>query len=268
MAYVNPSQFAIERYALALRADRYKVQLKNSQTDEGYWQEYTDEQLLRSTGFLRKKNADGFDVYARPVGWQYVLLDDLTLDALIQIKNDDLRPCMLIETSPSNYQSWIILDQTPADRAEAKAICRSLAERYGADPGSAEPDHVGRLPGLTNRKPKHRQANGYFPFVRLCGSEHRLSTFSTLFGGGVLNNNLPVVSESASLRHGDQHQNNVPTGYSEQDFGIVVGLIRKGWDDERIEAHLLIHSPNILTRHGRYVGKYICRTIQNARRVA
>ncbi|HEY3707458.1 MAG TPA: DNA-primase RepB domain-containing protein [Terracidiphilus sp.] len=37
-------------------------------------------------------------------------------------------------------------------------------------PGLWRCNHCGRLPGITNCKPKHRQANGLFPFVLLRSS--------------------------------------------------------------------------------------------------
>ena len=154
------TQQAIERFAAALQADKYNVRLLNPETDEARAFPYTPAQLTspKTVAFLRLQNRLGFNVYARPVGWQYVLLDDLTRPALADLKTDDVRPCLLIETSPDNFQAWVILPDVPADRAEAKAIiCRSGAEAYRADPASAEPDHVGRLPGFTNRKPTYRQ---------------------------------------------------------------------------------------------------------------
>lgn len=260
----NPTKQAIEQYTAALRAERYKVQFKNSQTDKGFWLEYSHEQLLKSIGYLRLKNAEGFDVYARPVGWQYILLDDLTREVLATVKVDNLRPCLLIETSPDNYQAWVILAQCPADRAEAKAVCRSLAERYGADLGSAEPDHVGRLPGLTNRKPKHRQDNGYFPFVRLCKAVHRLADISTLPGGGVLTN---TGNEALLINANVKTANSKKDGHSEHDFGIALGLLRRGLRVDQVTAHLLAHSPDLQARKGRNADRYVQTTIENALKV-
>ena len=45
---------------------------------------------------------------------------------------------------------------------------QTLAARYSADPCAADWRRFGRFPGFTNCKPKYRQANGLFPFVRLC----------------------------------------------------------------------------------------------------
>ena len=175
------------------------------------------------------------------------------------MKADDLRPCLLLETSPANFQAWVILDNCPADREEARAICRAMAKTYGADLRSADPDHVGRLPGLTNRKPKHRQPDGQYPYVKLHRAMRRTSHFSTLSGGAVVNEpGQADAGISRSIRASGE-------GHSEHDYGIVCGLVAKGWPDDRITAHLLRHSPDIERRKGRYVMKYIERTIRHAR---
>ena len=267
------TQQAVERFAAALQADTYNIRLLNPETDEARAFPYTSAQLTspKTVAFLRLQNQHGFNVYARPVGWQYVLLDDLTRPALADLKADDVRPCLLIETSPDNFQAWLILPDIPADRAEAKAVCRSLAGAYRADLASAEPDHVGRLPGFTNRKPKYRQANGYFPFVKLHRAAYRLANFSTPLGGCVLTNTLPQpngrITEDYANRSQKayRHHGVKDTSESGRDFGIVKGLLLKNWPDERIAAHLRVHSPNIAGRH-RNIDKYIATTIKNVRR--
>lgn len=248
----------IERYTDALQAESYKIQFKNRITEKGFWVSYSPDQLLRAIRYLRKQNGDGFDVYCRPVGYQYVLLDDLNRDALTDLAT--LQPCLILETSPNNYQAWLILSEVPADRETAKAICKELARRFGADLASAEPDHVGRLPGFTNRKEKHRLPNGLYPFVRLRRWQYRVSPFYPC-GAAVLQ--TPAVdTEQAALVS--------PTGkggLSEQDFGRVCWLIRKGRSDADVYEYLLQTSPNLEQRKGRrHVESYIRRTIQNARR--
>ena len=51
--------------------------------------------------------------------------------------------------------------------SSATFAAQTLAARYGADPSAADWRRFGRLPGFTNCKPKYKQDNGLFPFVRL-----------------------------------------------------------------------------------------------------
>lgn len=245
----------IEQYMNAFHAELYKVQLKNRLTNEGFWVNYSPEQLTKAVGYLRKRNRDGFDVYCRPVGYQYVLLDDLTRETLTALAT--LQPCMLVETSFGNYQAWLILADVPADRETAKAICKELAQRFGADPASAEPDHVGRLPGFTNRKLKYQLANGLYPFVQLRKAQYRVSSFHPC-GGAV-----PTLTTGQNSRT-PLHQS-CNGSLSEQDFGQACWLIRQGKSDADICDYLMRNSPNLLERKGqRYVDSYLRRTINNA----
>ena len=251
---------AILNYCAALQADHYHVRLVNFATEAAIPVNYSAEQLARleTVNYLRGRNAEGFNIYARPVGWQYVLLDDLTRDVLPDVA--PLRPCLLLETSPANYQAWLILPDVPHHRDGAKAICRELAGRFGADLASADPDHVGRLPGFTNRKAKYQMTNGLFPFVKLHRSEHRLSTFYP--GGGAVQYN----ESSSTIAVGQPTVKPTKRSSSEQDFGQACWLIRQGQSDEQIYEHLLAASPNLRDRKGRHLESYLHRTINNARR--
>jgi hypothetical protein len=61
-------------------------------------------------------------------------------------------------------------------------VAQQLARRYQADSSAADWRRFGRLPGLTNRKPKHRWANGRFPFVLLRSCSGRPFTRAESFG--------------------------------------------------------------------------------------
>ena len=244
----------IANYSSAFQASHWIVQLKNRSTEEALRIEYTVEQLLKAVPFLRCKNLLGFDVYARPVGLQYILLDDLTGDMLKELAQ--IRPCALVETSPKNYQAWLILPNTPPDRTAGLAICRMLAHLFKADPASADPNHVGRLPGYTNRKEKHQLPDGHYPYVRLHKAQYRISTFYPCGGG--------VLKETDLVR--SSHSTYSPSN-SEKDFGIACGLIRKGLSDAQIVDYLLAHSPELERRKSsKHVRAYVERTVHNAHR--
>jgi hypothetical protein len=246
----------VSRFADALQADEYRVQIATKK--EGLKPRnifYTPEQLQKAVGFLRNRNAIGYDIYIRPVGWQYVLLDDLKREVLEELAT--FKPAVLVETSPDNFQAWLIFPDVPATRQDALTVCRELAERFKADPGAAEPDHVGRLPGYTNRKPKYRKPDGNFPFVRLCGAEHRLTTYTPLYtapAGGAACGKPPTVKREKDVNNSDQ---------SRADFGNVCRLIREGKSDSEIAVWLLNNSPRINERK-RNVQDYIERTTRKA----
>lgn len=97
-----------------------------------------------------------------------VLLDDLSAQAMEQLERDGLHPCLAVETSIGNFQCWIqLVESGTIDYSLVNLVARHLAATYLGDPRAVSPRQPGRLPGFTNRKPKHRLENGHFPFVRI-----------------------------------------------------------------------------------------------------
>ena len=123
--------------------------------------------VLRSIPWLRLQNADGRNIYIRPKGEHDLsLVDDLTADAVKQMKASGFTPAVVVETSPGNFQAWLKHPrQLPRELSTLAA--RKLAEDFGGDRGAADWRHFGRLSGLTNRKPKYLSEAGLFPYVRL-----------------------------------------------------------------------------------------------------
>ena len=80
--------------------------------------------------------------------------------------SEGFEPCAVIETSPGNFQAWLKHTRV-LPKALGTLAAQTLALRFGADPSAADWRRFGRLPGLTNRKPQHRNVQGLFPFVRL-----------------------------------------------------------------------------------------------------
>ena len=241
-----------------MRAEHYHLRLVEFASKTAIPITYTDGQLAntKTIDYLRAMNREGYNIYARPMGLQYVLLDDLRRGVLDDLAT--IQPCALLETSPANYQAWLIMPDIPPHRDDAKAICRELAGRFGADMASADPDHVGRLPGFTNRKEKHQQSNGQYPFIRLRRSEYRVSTFNPC--GGVVPSS--VQKTNSPVRH-VLHQGRTD---SERDYGRACWLIRQGKLDTEIHEYLLSNSPNLVERKGsgRRLENYLRITIENA----
>ena len=139
----------------------------------------------RSTGRFRgceRKNAEGAAIYIRPHGEHpYSLIDDLSAEGVRRLKAEGFTPAIVVETSPGNFQAWLHHGET-LDKRTSTAAARALAEKFGGDRGAADWRHFGRLAGFTNRKPRYRQADGLYPFVRVternsCGVFPRASSF-------------------------------------------------------------------------------------------
>jgi hypothetical protein len=246
----------IDRYLHALGAEKYTLQLVHAQ---GLMRAYRGVKEAKDfdgnmLAWLKAKNAEGYQIYCRPIGWQYVLLDDLTPDNLARAK--ELAPCVVMETSPANFQAWLRLNAVPGSREEALSICRELADLLGADRGSAEPDHVGRLPAFTNRKEKYRTAKGY-PFVKLPVATPVKTSFYPQGGALCLKeHSTPLLNGMNAPVHHAGHDR------SRSDFNLACMLIRQGKTDGHIREQLERLSEKAQGRKDDYIG----RTIANARK--
>ena len=126
------------------------------------------ETLLRSVPWLRHQNRDGRNIYIRPRGEHNLsLVDDLSRDSVLAMKQAGFAPAAIIETSPGNFQAWVKHPEQ-LSKELGTAAARKLAERFGGDRGAADWRHFGRLGGFTNRKEKYRDPQtGLHPFVKL-----------------------------------------------------------------------------------------------------
>jgi hypothetical protein len=208
---------------------------------------WTAEEILNHCDFLEFKNREGFNVYCRPLDRFFVLLDDLTIETLKPLA--DIRPCLLMETSPGNFQAWVKLINMPNDRNHQLAIWRHIAAMFNADMNSAKPDQIGRLPGFHNMKPTYAP---HYPVVKLHSFQDRYSTFAADHFAG--EPPPPVVNNvAADKKQGDR---------SAFDFAIACSLVEKGKTDEEIRAYLEKKSSKAAGRRDDYIG----RTIAKARR--
>jgi hypothetical protein len=76
-------------------------------------------------------------------------------------------PCVVLQTSPGNFQAWIRVSTTPLEPGVATAIGRQLAHTYGGDSASTDWRHLGRLAGFTNQKPERRLPGGRLFWVNV-----------------------------------------------------------------------------------------------------
>lgn len=127
-------------------------------------------------------NARGGNVYMRlsPSAHDHhpglALLDDLSSDAVTRLQQDGFEPTLVVETSPANFQAWIrlVAAGTTVPYSLMGTATRWLAQTYDGDMRAVSPRQPGRVPGFTNRKAKHQNGNGSFPFVRLLLAEPEL----------------------------------------------------------------------------------------------
>lgn len=96
-------------------------------------------------------------------GLWLVLLDDLGT----KIPFDALRlaPSCLVETSPGNFQAWLMLAQPERNQQKAQALIDGLIAAGASDPGAGNLTRYGRLPTGINGKAKYQGKDGQ-PFAQ------------------------------------------------------------------------------------------------------
>jgi hypothetical protein len=164
---------AVRHQIAAMGAEVFEVGLfrprvdPNSREPEMLPRTWNIKTLLNSLSWLQFQNLNGRNIYIRPKGENNLsLIDDLTAAVVSEMKKSGFQPAVLTETSPGNFQAWLKhAEMLPKDLGTAAA--RALAAKFQGDRGAADWRHFGRLAGFTNRKEKHRQPNGLYPFVRL-----------------------------------------------------------------------------------------------------
>jgi hypothetical protein len=276
----NIKETIIGKVIESLQAETYKVRLVHTDNlkvmrnhhypNKLYY--YTADALQRAVGYLASENMKGYNIYFRPQGYEYILLDDIRKEALQTLA--EIKPCLLIETSPENYQVWLRLRAIPKDKQEALTICKYLAEKFNADLGSADPEHVGRLPSYTNRKPQYKLSNGQYPFVKLHRAENRYSTFLYSPKGGVLKEVLKDKKENHAqspqmLKKEEKEEKKIYTDHdrSRYDFNNVCMWLRQKKTYNQIYELLESTSDKAQSRVGHSRERYLTQTINNAIRV-
>jgi len=162
---------AVLRQIQAMHVDTVEIGVFDSASERMIPRTWTKEILLKSIAWLRFENLQGRNIYVRPAGLHSLsLLDDLKAEAVENMKREGFAPAAVIETSPDNFQAWVQHGRI-LDKQVSTAAAKALARRFAGDQGSADWRHFGRLAGFTNRKEKHRQPDGYFPYVRLIEAE-------------------------------------------------------------------------------------------------
>lgn len=239
--------------------------------------------LLRSVGWLRYQNSQGRNIYIRPKGEHPLsMVDDLTAEAIHQMRQQGFEPCVVVETSPGNFQAWLNHGKV-LPKTESTLAARLLAQRFEGDQGAADWRHFGRLAGFTNRKEKYRQEDGRYPFVRLREAEPEYNYSQAL------RFTETIRRESKEEAHGDSAASSIvarprstiprrlktiekfrsdPRYAGDQnriDLAYSVYALAHGVQDS--EVHETIGARD-LTKKGRAAEqlKYIGRTIEKARR--
>lgn len=158
---------AVSRQLIGLGLEQFEVSVVGG--DRDYVQLMTPAEILADLPRLKRANAADSSIFVRGPrdrDHDLVLVDDIDAFTPELMERDGLKPAVVVQTSPGNYQAWIKLGEpVSADvRREAALI---LARQYGGDVAAADGHQSGRLGGFTNPKPEYKNALGRSPFALL-----------------------------------------------------------------------------------------------------
>lgn len=131
---------------------------------------FTPTQFINAHGWMAARSHERQHVYWRPLGpLSWCLVDDLTHGMLTLMRDDRVHPTVVVQTNPhthDNLQAWVCIGRDLPHDVHL-AACQLLADRYGADAGSAKPSQFGRVPTTFNAKPQHWIDGASAPLVKL-----------------------------------------------------------------------------------------------------
>ena len=283
------SYLAARRQLDAMGVERFEVGIRD-QAGRMLMRTWSKAEVLQAMPWLKRENAKGADVYVRPAGETnagLVLVDDLNRGQLTQMQADGLAPACVTETSPDNFQAWVRVHDRPLEPKLATEAAKILAKAYGGDLNSADWRHFGRLAGLTNAKPQHKDTHGRSPYVLAHAS-----------GGKVAPAGLALVQQAAqrvrdreakaerevrleaartasertngrdptlTYRHGLKAlyaRFGASMDLSRADYMIGVDMARKGFTSEQIGQAIEQASPELPTRKAGHEADYVARTVK------
>jgi hypothetical protein len=238
----SPTDRAVARALSALPCPLYEVGFFDTASERMLLRSWDADGLKGALGFAKAQNVKGQHIYFRPAGpHRYSLLDDLNATTLKRLTDEGFKPSVVIETSPGNFQAWLDHGRVlPND--VSTAVAKSLAERFGADPSSADWRHFGRLPGFTNRKEKYQQPDGKYPFVRLTSADGGVYPNAAAFVASIEAEQEHVRAEDAAKRSAYQ---NMPRSSESSRLKTIHDFrndMRYGGDNHRVDLAFCAYS--------------------------
>lgn len=162
------TRYFLSQQLTALGVERYEFCLVDANSGRAERHLWSASHALSRLGWLKHRNANEWHIYLRPEAREpIVLVDDLSEAGVASMRADGLGALCVVESSPDNFQAWIRIAESPVPHELATGIGEVLATRYDADLRAKSFRQPGRAVGFTNVKPKHKQTNGLFPYVRL-----------------------------------------------------------------------------------------------------
>jgi hypothetical protein len=193
----------------------------------------------------------------------------------------------IVESSPDNFQAWVRVHENRLEPKLATEVAMMLAKEYGGDPNSADWRHFGRLAGLTNAKPHHKDGNGRSPYVLAHESSGKIApaglatikqAMQRVLDREAISDRQSRIEATKtaperanSLDPMQSYQYGLKTLYvrfgasmdvSKADYMIGVDMARKGFSPDQIGQAIEQASPELPIRKAGHEADYVARTVK------
>jgi hypothetical protein len=150
---------AVKAQLGAMGAERYEVVIVSAKTGRQAKREWNASELVTGVRWLKRMNAQGGDIYLRPLdGPELLLVDALDAEAVKDMRRQGLAPAVTVETSSGRFQAWVKVSEHPLPEGVRKPTVAGLAR------GFSKAGEYGRLAGFTKQKAEPSRA-GRYPYV-------------------------------------------------------------------------------------------------------
>ena len=138
-------------------AERYEIVIVSAKAGRQTKREWNASELVKGVPWLKRMNAQGGDIYLRPLdGPELLLVDALDAEAVKDLHRRGLAPAVTVETNPGRFQAWVKVSDHPVPEKLRERVVAGLARllptvcEYGCLAGftnqQAEPARGGRHP--------------------------------------------------------------------------------------------------------------------------
>lgn len=167
---------AAPAYRITVMTDRDGSQVgQNLGKSEDGERFFSRNEVINLIPDLTVANARGGNIFVTPIedGTHHVLIDDLEASGIESLTGRGYTPATVVESSPGSFQAVLKVPAASTDKADVNSWFKDLNRDLG-DPKITGLRHPFRLVGFENRKAKHEQDDGRFPFVRLVTAVNRI----------------------------------------------------------------------------------------------
>jgi hypothetical protein len=174
-------------------AGRYKIVIASAKHGPQTKREWSASELVKSVPWLKRINAQGGDIYLRPLdGPEVLLVDALNAGALKDIHRGGLAPAVSIETSPGRFQAWVKVSDHPLPEGLRKPALEGLVR------GFSKLQEYGRLAGFTNQKAEENRA-GRQPYVLAHEATRKIAPAAAQYVGTIDQHLRALATEKSRL---------------------------------------------------------------------